>query len=122
MSLFAFARGLVRDGQQRFQLSLMSVLQQKSPKSGDQRSTSGGAGAAARKHTVSGPNFAPLLNSWRAQVWQPGEPVMRPEACCLESISCRSSGEAWVEPLELRNMTCMLTTFPVTVRFVTHSV
>lgn len=101
---------------------MISVRQQKNPKSGVQRSTRGDADELVRKQMVTGPNCAPWLNTWRSHVVQPGESTMRPEACCLESMSWRSSGEAWVESLELRNTTCMLTTSPLTVRFETHSV
>ena len=75
----------------------MSVWQQMNPRSGDHLSTSGGAGVVSRKHTLSGPNMAPLLNTWRCHVWHPGALVTSPEVCKAESISWRSSGEAWVD-------------------------
>ena len=40
---------------------------QKKPKSGFQRSFNGGAALAGRKHSATGPNLAPLLNSLRGQ-------------------------------------------------------
>src|SRR3984893_68626 len=91
----------------------MLVSQQKRPRSGDQRRMNGRVALITRKQTLMGPNVAPLLNSCRLQELQLGASVTRPETCRLASISWRSSGDACVEGLELRNLTCMLTTSPV---------
>src|ERR1700674_4258395 len=71
---------------------------------------------------LKGPKVAPLLSSWRAHVSQPGELVSGADWCRLASISCKSSGDACLEPLELWNLTCMLTRSPSTLMSEIHSV
>src|SRR6266566_2545406 len=100
----------------------MSAWQHTSPKSGDQRKTIGGAVAVTRKHTLVGPNIAPLLNSWRLHVRHPAASVTRPELWSFESIKRRSSGEACVALLAFLKVTNMLTRSPSIFRLETHSV
>jgi hypothetical protein len=67
----------------------------------------------SRKQTVMGPYVAPLLKVWRDQLVHPVASKTTFEACRPASRRVRSAGEAWVESLELRNVTCMVTrTFP----------
>ncbi len=91
------------------QASLMSVRQQKNPKSGDQRRISGGAVVAGRKQIGSGPSDTPLLNSVRVHCVHPGASKTAFDAWCWESISRRSLGSACVDRLEFRNVICILT-------------
>src|ERR1051326_6949696 len=98
----------------------MSVWQQKTPKSGSQSSLSGGPVLAGRKHSGAGPNCAPLLNSVRGQAVQPGASCTALLGRPLESSSWSSLGSAWVELLELRNVSVMLTTPESVFTSVTH--
>src|SRR6266576_1793 len=100
----------------------MSAWQQTSPKSGDQRRTSGGAAAVTRKQTFVGPKVAPLLNTCRLHVRHPGESVTRLELWSFESIKRRSSGEECVALLAFLKVTCMLTRSPSIFRLEIHSV
>src|ERR1700737_294638 len=100
----------------------MLVSQQNGPRSGVQWRMNGRDALLTRKQMFIGPNVAPLLNSWRVQVLQPVTSEMGNVACRLASISCKSSGEACVAELELRNLTCMLTRFPSTLTSVIHNV
>ena len=58
---------------------LMSLSQQKKPRSGDQRRVNGGVEFVLWKHTSMGPKVAPPENSWRVHVSQPAALVTSPE-------------------------------------------
>src|SRR5260370_37832185 len=99
----------------------MSVCQRTKPKPGDQRSTRGGAVVATRKHIVTGPYIAPCPNSCRDQLVQPAASKIGGGGRCWESISIKSSGDACVELVEFREVTCIVARSGVTARLVTHS-
>ncbi len=96
--------------------------QQIKPRSGVQRSVSGEAVDWGRKHIVSGPNLAPLLNSVRDQCVQPATSWIAGDAWLLASTSWRSSGEACVATLELRKATSIRTIPSASLTFETHIV
>src|SRR5438105_6161455 len=103
-------------------LSFRSALQQKNPMSGAQRKVRGAAVEAGRKQIVNGPNFAPLLNSVRAQWLQPGASWTVGEVWWFASTNRRSDGSAWVASLAFRKVTSIRTMPLASETFDTHKV